>query len=109
MREETACMRLPPFVKLDAQGKILYDTGQTDCMNGERGESMDHAQIERINELARKKKTVGLTAQELEEQAALRAQYLKEFRANMEDTLSRVRVEQADGTYKPLVKKDKKN
>ena len=41
--------------------------------------------------------------------AALRAQYLKEFRANMEDTLSRVRVEQADGTYKPLVKKDKKN
>ena len=70
---------------------------------------MDHAQIERINELARKKKTVGLTAQELEEQAALRAQYLKEFRANMEDTLSRVRVEQADGTYKPLVKKDKKN
>lgn len=70
---------------------------------------MEHKDIERINELARKKKTVGLTATELEEQAALRAQYLKEFRMNMEDTLKRVRVEQADGTYKPLVRKDKLN
>lgn len=70
---------------------------------------MEHEQIERINELARKKKTVGLTADELEEQARLRAQYLKEFRANLEDTLSRVRVEQADGTYKPLVRKNKPN
>ena len=66
---------------------------------------MEHQDIERINELARKKKTVGLTEEEQKEQAALRAQYLAEFRANMEDTLKRVRVEQADGTYKPLVKK----
>ena len=67
---------------------------------------MDKAQIERINELARKKKSVGLTPAELEEQAQLRAQYLREFRANMEATLRAVRVEQADGTYKPLVKKE---
>lgn len=66
---------------------------------------MEKEQIERINELARKKKTVGLDAQELEEQAALRAQYLREFRANMEATLQAVRVEQADGSYKPLEKK----
>ena len=70
---------------------------------------MEHEQIERINELARKKKTVGLTPAEVEEQAALRKQYLAEFRANMEDTLRRVRVEQADGTYKPLVKREKPN
>ena len=70
---------------------------------------MEHEKIERINELARKKKTVGLTPAEVEEQAALRKQYLAEFRANMEDTLRRVRVEQADGTYKPLVKRDKPN
>ncbi len=70
---------------------------------------MEHEQIERINELARKKKTVGLTQQEAEEQAQLRAQYLREFRANMEATLSRVRVEQADGSYQPLVKKEKLN
>ena len=44
---------------------------------------------------------------ELAEQARLRAQYLKEFRENMEATLRAVRVEQADGTYKPLEKKKK--
>ena len=70
---------------------------------------MEHEQIERINELARKKKTVGLTEEEAQEQAQLRAQYLKEFRANMEATLQAVRVEQADGSYKPLVKKQKMN
>ena len=70
---------------------------------------MEHEQIERINELARKKKTVGLTPAEVEEQAALRKQYLAEFRANMEDTLRRVRVEQPDGSYKPLVKREKLN
>ena len=66
---------------------------------------MDKAQIERINELARKKKAEGLTEAELAEQAELRAQYLREFRENMEATLKAVRVEQADGTYKPLEKK----
>lgn len=66
---------------------------------------MEHEKIERINELARKKKTVGLTEAELVEQAELRAQYLREFRENMEATLKAVRVEQADGTYKPLEKK----
>lgn len=70
---------------------------------------MEHEKIMRINELARKKKTIGLTEAELKEQAELRAQYLAEFRANLEDTLSRVLVEQADGTYKPLVRKDKMN
>ena len=70
---------------------------------------MEHEQIERINELARKKKTVGLTEAEALEQAQLRAQYLREFRANMEATLQAVRVEQPDGSYKPLVKKKKMN
>lgn len=70
---------------------------------------MEHEQIERINELARKKKTIGLTEAEALEQAQLRAQYLREFRANMEATLKAVRVEQADGSYKPLVRKNKLN
>ena len=67
---------------------------------------MDKKQIDRINELARKKKAEGLTEEELKEQAELRAQYLREFRANMEETLKMVRVEQEDGSYKPLVKKE---
>lgn len=41
---------------------------------------MKKEQIDRINELAHKKKSVGLTAEELEEQAKLRALFLEDFR-----------------------------
>ena len=47
---------------------------------------MEKKDIERINELARKKKTVGLTVSELEEQQRLRRQYLDEFKENMKAT-----------------------
>ena len=63
---------------------------------------MEKEQIDRINELARKKKTVGLTAQEVEEQATLRRQYLDEFKANMRQTLDNVYLELEDGSYKKL-------
>ncbi len=66
---------------------------------------MEQEQIARINELARKSRTIGLTEVEVEEQQRLRTQYLREFRANMEQTLQSVRVEQEDGAYLPLKKK----
>ena len=44
---------------------------------------MEKWKIDRINELARKKKTVGLTEAEVAEQATLRREYLDGFRANM--------------------------
>jgi len=66
---------------------------------------MEHQKIERINELARKKKTVGLTKAEVEEQAALRREYLDGFRANMEEVLKSVRIQNPDGTTRPLEKK----
>ena len=66
---------------------------------------MEKEQIARINELARKSRTSGLTPEEKDEQQRLRTQYLREFRQNMEDTLRCVRGEQADGTYTPLRKK----
>lgn len=43
--------------------------------------SQPQARIDRINELARKKKAEGLTAAELTEQAELRQAYLADFRA----------------------------
>ncbi|WP_127848534.1 DUF896 domain-containing protein [Lacticaseibacillus hulanensis] len=43
--------------------------------------SQPQERIDRINELARKKKTEGLTAAELAEQAELRKAYLADFRA----------------------------
>lgn len=66
---------------------------------------MEHEKIERINELARKRKTVGLTEQELTEQAALRQEYLQGFRANMEAVLESTVIQRPDGTKIPLQKK----
>ena len=52
---------------------------------------MDKKMIDRINELAHKKKTEGLTEEEQMEQASLRAQYLEQFRKNFRQQLDNVR------------------
>ena len=67
---------------------------------------MDKKQIDRINELARKKKAEGLTEEELAEQAALRAQYIAEWRTNMQAMLDGVVIQRPDGTTEPLKKKE---
>lgn len=66
---------------------------------------MEHEKILRINELARKKRTVGLSQAEVEEQAALREEYLRDFRAGMENMLKGVKLQRPDGTLEPLTKK----
>ena len=66
---------------------------------------MEKWKIDRINELARKKKTVGLTEAEMQEQAVLRREYLDGFRANMEAVLAGVVIHQPDGSKTPLKKK----
>lgn len=67
---------------------------------------MEKWKIDRINELARKKKTVGLTEAEVQEQTVLRKEYLAGYRANMEAVLAGVVIQQPDGTRIPLRKKD---
>lgn len=51
---------------------------------------MDAKKIERINELAKKKKESGLTPEEIQEQAALREEYLKSIRENFRQTLESI-------------------
>ncbi len=63
--------------------------------------------IDRINELARKKRAEGLTPEEQKEQKELYAKYLKIFRGNMERQLENTDVEYPDGTVVPF--KDVKN
>lgn len=48
--------------------------------------------LDRINALANKKKTVGLTKEESKEQEVLRAEYLKAFRANFKQQLDNVEI-----------------
>jgi uncharacterized protein YnzC (UPF0291/DUF896 family) len=46
--------------------------------------------IARINELSRKNKTIGLTAEELAERDELRRQYLQQFRKNFKNQLDSI-------------------
>ena len=66
---------------------------------------MDKKQIDRINELARKKKAEGLTEEELAERAALRQQYITEWRENTRAMLDGIVIQRPDGTTEPLRKK----
>lgn len=67
--------------------------------------------IKKINELANKSKTIGLTEEEKEEQAKLREEYLKIFRGNMKKTLLNTKVVDAEGrdVTPEKLKNEKKN
>lgn len=61
--------------------------------------------IKRINFLSKKAKTEGLTEEEKEEQAKLRAEYIRQFRQGMLNTLDNVYVMDKDGNKKKIEKK----
>ena len=61
--------------------------------------------LQRINFLAKKAREEGLSEAEKEEQAALRKQYIREFRQGMENTLSGVYIMDKDGNKKKIEKK----
>ena len=61
--------------------------------------------LTRINELAAKAKTTGLTPEEKEEQAALRKEYLAAFRTNFAAMLDHTVIQNPDGSKVPLKRK----
>ena len=61
--------------------------------------------INRINELARKSKTVGLTPEEKDEQARLRGQYIAKVRANLKAQLDNIDMVEKDGSIVNLGEK----
>lgn len=71
---------------------------------------MEKSKVERINELAKKAKTIGLTDEEKKEQTALRAEYIADFRAQFTGVLENTVVQYPDGSRKslPELKDDKK-
>lgn len=57
--------------------------------------------IRRINELARKAKTDGLTDDEIDERNELRSQYIKAFKTNLRQQLDSIKfVDEEDTTKK---------
>lgn len=69
---------------------------------------MTKEKMDRINELARKSKTVGLTEKEKEEQIALRNEYRQSIVGNLKAQLENTYIVNPDGS-KIAVKDRKKN
>ena len=71
---------------------------------------MDNTKIDRINTLANKQKSVGLTEEEKIEQAALRKEYIESIRESLRANLNNISIEEADGSITDLGEKfGKKN
>ena len=61
--------------------------------------------LDRINALAAKAKTTGLTPEEKEEQTVLRKEYLAQFRASFASMLDHTVIQNPDGSKVPLKRK----
>ena len=66
---------------------------------------MDNIKIDRLNTLANKQKSVGLTEEEKQEQAALRKEYIETIRENLRANLNNISIKEADGSITDLGKK----
>ena len=66
---------------------------------------MEIEKINRINELAHKAKSVGLTEEEKKERDLLRREFIASVRMNLRSQLDNIDVEQEDGTITNLGEK----
>ena len=66
---------------------------------------MDQNKLNRINELARKSKSTGLTPQEKEEQKKLRAEYIAVIRMNLRSQLDNISIQEEDASITNLGEK----
>lgn len=69
---------------------------------------MDEKSINRINELARKKKSEDLTEDEQKEQKKLYREYIDEFKSSLRSQLENTDVQTPDGKVRPLSEFNKK-
>ena len=70
---------------------------------------MNQKRLDRINELARKQKTIGLNDEEKAEQKKLREEYLVDFRKTLRGQLENISFVEADGSITPLSSLRKKD
>ena len=66
---------------------------------------MDNIKIDRINTLAHKAKSVGLTEEEKKERAALRKEYIATIRMNLRSQLDNIIIKEEDGSITNLGEK----
>ena len=70
---------------------------------------MEKSKIDRINALAKKAKSIGLTERETAERDALRKEYLTDMRASFKQQLDATYVQTADGAKIPYAEYAKLN
>jgi len=66
---------------------------------------MTEEKIKRINELYHKAKNEGLTDKEKAEQAALRRQFIDDFKRNLRGNLDNISIQEPDGSITNLGEK----
>lgn len=66
---------------------------------------MDNLDIDRINTLYHKSKSVGLTPEEAEEQKRLRKAYIQSIRRSLRGNLDRIDMVNSDGSIENLGEK----
>lgn len=67
---------------------------------------MTQEKIDRINELSRKQKSVGLTEEEKQEQYILRREYIESFKASLVSQLENTYIVEPDGTKRKVKRTD---
>ncbi len=67
---------------------------------------MHQSLIDRINYLAKKMKTEGLTEEEAAERKELHKQYIAAYRENLRATLENTYIQRPDGTREKVKQKD---
>ena len=67
---------------------------------------MTEEKIKRINELARKQKSEGLTDEEKAEQYSLRREYIEAYKQNLISQLENTIIVEPDGTRRPVRRKE---
>ena len=69
-------------------------------------EIQETARLARINELAHKAKTIGLTDEEISERDFLRKEFIIAFRENTRATLEKITIVEEDGSHTPVKRKE---
>ena len=67
--------------------------------------NMDQKKIDRINELARKQKSEGLTDEEKKEQMELRREYIEAYKQSLISQLDNIRFIEPDGSKHKIIPK----
>ena len=67
---------------------------------------LDQKKVDRINYLARKSKSEGLTEEEKAEQQVLRQEYIEDYRRSLRGILDNTVIQRPDGTKEKIKPKE---